>query len=194
MDSQTDLTEVKRSTSSSDFDNNLASALPVLFEEGKWQVRSMDIRPGKAEALWAVVSKFKTLFSDMSLNSYGTFVQAITDTDSVWYEICEGDQLAALIFLQGMSKLVDIEVHILALDRMPAEKAPVVKQLIRYVFKTYPMLHRMTTQPLTIYYAAIRLAKRVGFVEEGVKREAVLVHSKWADQAILGLLRRQGEG
>lgn len=167
--------------------------MPILFEEGKWQVRSMDIRPGKAEALWAVVSRFKTLFSDLSLNSYETFVQSITDTDSVWYEVCEGKRLAALIFLQGMSKLVDIEVHILSLDRMPAEKAEAVKHLIRYVFKTYPMLHRMTTQPLSIYYAAIRLAKKVGFVEEGVKREAALVHGKWADQAILGLLRRQGE-
>lgn len=168
--------------------------MPILFEEGKWQVRSMDIRPGKAEALWEVVSKFKTLFSDLSLNSFETFVYAITDTDSVWYEICEGDKLSALIFLQGMSKLVDIEVHILSLDRMPAEKAPAVKHLIRYVFANYPMLHRMTTQPLTIYYAAIRLAKKVGFVEEGTKREATLVNGKWADQAILGLLRRQGEG
>lgn len=153
----------------------------------------MDIRPGKAEALWEVVRRFKTLFSDMSLNTYETFVEAITNTDSVWYEICEGERLSALIFLQGMSKLVDIEVHIIALDRMPAEKADAVRQLIRYVFKNYPLLHRMTTQPLTIYYAAIRLAKKVGFVDEGVKREAALIHGKWADQAILGLLRRQGE-
>lgn len=150
----------------------------------------MDIRPGKAEALWEVVSKFKTLFSDMSSGSFEMWATLITDTDSIWFEICEGDRLAALVVFQHMHQLIDVDVHILALDRMPAEKVDVVKKILAYVFREYPMLHRITMQPPTIFYAAIRLARKAGFVDEGVKRETVIIRGKWADQAIMGLLRR----
>lgn len=189
MDIISDIREVDTVASNLPDHNLLASKLPVIIEEGRWQVRSMDLRPGKAEALWAIVSKFKTLFSDMSGGTFDMWATLITDPDSIWFEICEGERLGALVVFQHMSQLLDVEVHIVALDRKPAEKVEAARLLFKHVFAEYPMIHRVTMQPLTIFYAAIRLAEKLGFVHEGTKREAALIRGKWANQAIMGLLR-----
>ena len=152
----------------------------------------MVLVPGKAEALWETVSKFRTLFSDFNPGDLAMWVSMLTDQDSVWIEICEGQKLVVLCTFKGLtSQVIDAECHFLALDRMPAEKVEVVRKVIAWIFTEYPMLHRITMSPPTLYYAAIRAALKIGFIHEGIKRETVLIRGRWASQAIMGILRRE---
>lgn len=151
----------------------------------------MVLTPGKAEALWEIVSKFKTLFGDFSAKTFETWAVMLTDPDSVWVEVCEGQRIAGLGIFKGMSALTECECHFLALDRQPAEKADAWRKILEWIFTQYPMLHRVTMSPPTIYYAAIRTALKIGFVHEGVKRETVMLRGRWIGQEIMSILRRE---
>lgn len=152
----------------------------------------MVLTPGKAEALWEIVSKFKTLFTDFTEGSFETWGAMLLDADTIWIEICEGDRLACMAVFKGMSaSMFDVECHFFALDRMPAEKVDACKAIIPWVFRQYPMLHRITMKPPTMYYAAIRLAERIGFIHEGVMRETMPIRGRWANQKIMSILRSE---
>lgn len=153
----------------------------------------MVLTPGKAEALFEIITKFKTLFTDFSQNSYPTWVAMITDPDSIWVEVCEGQRLAGLGTFKGMSQLLECECHFFALDRQPAEKAAAWRKILEWVFVQYPLLHRVNMNPPTIYYAAIRTALKIGFVHEGTRRETVLIRGRWTDQTVMSILRREAQ-
>ncbi len=52
-------------------------------------------------------------------------------------------------------------------------------------------LHRITASALTTNEASKRVLKRVGFVEEGVSRDASFVDGEWCDMVRYGLLREE---
>ncbi len=192
MDSSNDNVAVISRASSSDTDNNLASPADAIMTIGRWDIRPMVLTPGKAEALWEIVSKFKTLFTDFTAGNYEVWATMLTNPDSMWIEICEDQRLACMGVFQGMSaSMFDAECHFFALDRMPAEKVDACKAIIPWVFSQYPMLHRITMKPPTMYYAAIRLAEKIGFVPEGIMRETMPIRGRWANQKIMSILRSE---
>ena len=65
-----------------------------------------------------------------------------------------------------------------------------VSVLCRYAFITRG-LHRLQAETLTDNYAMINVAKRNGFVEEGLLRRSEWVNGQFSDLVILGLLAEQ---
>ncbi|MGL4636544.1 MAG: GNAT family N-acetyltransferase [Beijerinckiaceae bacterium] len=51
-------------------------------------------------------------------------------------------------------------------------------------------LHRLTIRVLAFNERAIKAYEKIGFVREGVEREAARVGDKWIDDVIMGLLQR----
>jgi hypothetical protein len=193
VDNNTDIPQVGHLTSNVQFDNLLASEAEPIFSVGRWDVRPLVLTPGKAEALWEIVSKFKTLFSDFSPKNFDSWAVMLVDPDSIWIEVCEGRRLAGIGTFKGMSALTECECHFFALDRQPAEKADAWRKTLEWIFTQYPMLHRVTMNPPSIYYAAIRTALKIGFVHEGVKRETLMIRGRWTNQTIMSILRREAE-
>lgn len=71
--------------------------------------------------------------------------------------------------------------------------APFLRQVIERVF-TEPGFERIELNVYTFNDAAIRTYRRLGFVQEGVRRSAVRVGSQRWDTAMFGLLRSEAVG
>lgn len=168
----------------------------VIVSLDKYYVRPMSLSWPKLMILWEQLKKFKTLFSDLTRGDLGNFIKYVSNRDTLWLEVWEdkggerGHELVGIISLEGMHQIVDAEAHVLFLDRELADKVPICKATIKWLFQTFP-LHRLTVQIPTIYYAPVRMVRNLGFKPEGKKRQAVLISGKWQDVFILGLTRSE---
>lgn len=171
---------------------------PIL-QVGPWNVREMVLSWEKVESLWLMMQKHKTLFSDLTRNDFSNFFKAVTQPKTLWFEIWQaalpapGDEvLVGMVWLSEIEMTVDGTAHMVFFDRQPAEKKMVCRELIKWVFRQYP-LHRVTVTPPEMYHATHRLLEALGFTKEGVKREAVLIGGRWNDIRIYGLTRSEVE-
>lgn len=147
----------------------------------------------KVETLWETMGKYKTLFSDLTRNDFANFFRAITQPNTLWFEVWQNEkELVGVIWLSNIEMTVDGVAHMVFFDRQPSEKKPVCRELIKWVFKNYP-LHRVTVTPPELYHATHRLLEALGFTREGTKREAVLIGGRWNDVRIYGLTRAEVE-
>jgi RimJ/RimL family protein N-acetyltransferase len=163
----------------------------VLFEVDKWQVRELSgLSPDKVDALWQMLQKHKTLFSDVTAGNKENFVQALIAPNTMWFEVREEGVLVGVIWFGQMYEVTDCLAHMVFFDRRPAEKLEVSREMMRWMFKSFP-IHRITVMPPVIYYAVIRLLEKLGMRQEGRKRESVLLGGKWVDQLIFGILRTE---
>lgn len=170
----------------SHYDPNL-----LIAEFDRWKIQELIITPEKAAWIWEEMNKYRSLFSDITKGDLANFTRMLSQTDSLWFEVLdENEDIVGILYALNMHEVIDCEVHILFFDRKPAEKVLLCKQAVAWVFQRYP-LRRMTAIVPSIYYRTIKLAKNIGFKEEGRKRESALLGNKWVDEVILGILRRE---
>jgi hypothetical protein len=143
-------------------------------------------------SLWDKLKRFRTLFSDLTQGDLRNFVAYLLNKDTMWLEITEDSRLSGIVVLEGLSKVIDAEAHVLFMDRELSNKVPVCKAIIKWIFSVLP-LQRLTVQIPTIYMGPVRLVNELGFRREGKKRQAVLISGKWIDVFILGLTRPEAE-
>lgn len=159
---------------------------------GEWSVVELALTPEKLKWIWEEMNRFRTLFSDFTRGDFDTFYAVITSHDSVWLEILDGQgQTVGIAYWTDMLRMLDAECHLIFFDGKPAEKTELCREIARWFFIEYPQFHRMTATLPHIYHATIRLAKRIGFVEEGRKRQARLIGGRLVDEVILGLLAEE---
>lgn len=167
----------------------ISTSEPVITLD-EWEVKEMELGWPKIMRLWGKVNEHKSLFSDLTRNNFTNFVRYITQAQSIWLEIYQNGNLVGIICFTGMQAVVDIEVHMIIFDRHPAEKLPIVKEIIRYMFRNFP-INRITAHAPEMFYGTIRLLKKVGFTEEGRKRQARCMSDKWFDVMIYGITREE---
>ena len=185
MDSLSDHSEVQCGQRSH-YDENL-----LIAEFDRWRVQELIITPEKAAWIWTEMNKYQSLFSDLVKGDLRNFTAVMTEPDSLWFEVLdENEDIVGLLYVTQLGRIIDCEVHLLFFDRHPAEKVLLCKQVVLWMFEHYP-LRRMTATVPSIYYRTIKLAKNVGFKEEGRKRESQLLGNKWVDDVILGILRHE---
>lgn len=185
MDELADYIEVHRGQRSH-YDPNL-----LIAEFDRWKVQEMLMTPEKVAWLWEEMHKYRSLFSTLTENDLRNFTAIMALPDTLWTEaIDEDENIIGILYVTDLARTIDCEVHIMFFDRKPAEKVHLCKQALAWVFERYP-LRRMTATIPSIYYRTIKLAKNIGFKEEGRKRESQLLGNKWVDEVILGILRHE---
>jgi hypothetical protein len=147
----------------------------------------------KVQGLWQRVREIRALFSDLTQNDFSNFFQALTHQNSLWFEIWDDEELSGIVWLADTHLVIDAVAHMMFLDSRPAEKKPVVRELIRWVFEHYP-LQRMTAFVPEPYHATKRLTESLGFQYEGQKRDAVMLSGRLHNLWMYGLTRRRLEG
>lgn len=187
----------------------LSSPVEPILVVDRWEIKEMVLTWEKTEALWNLLSQYRSLFSDLTRGDLGNFINVITQNNTLFFEVWErflpggpssevnviaqGDgSLVGLIWLTDIESMVDAEVHMAFFDRKPREKKSVVLALMKWVFNHYPM-HRVTASVPDIYHAQHRFVKALGLVQEGVKRQAIMSAGTWHDVYLFGLLRSEAE-
>ena len=95
---------------------------------------------------------------------------------------------AALEWRHGVARLARICISPSLRGRGLA--VPFLQQIIRSIFAD-PTFERIELNVYTFNEAAIRTYRKLGFVEEGIRRSVVKVGNARWDSAIFGLLRRE---
>jgi len=162
-----------------------------ILQVGMWEVREMVLTKEKVERIWKLLQDYRTLFSDLTRGDYNAWVQYITDPNTYWLEIYGEKDLVGVVYFEQLNAMIDFEGHMMFFDRRPAEKKEVLRELLKFMFARFDLLNRITLNVPKMYYATRRLALAMSFVEEGTKREAVMIGGKWCDLISYGILRRQ---
>lgn len=162
----------------------------ILIVFDRWLVQELTLTYEKANWIWDQISKFRVLFSDLTRGDSRNFQALLEDPFTYWLEIIDKDtkEITGLIYLTGMYEVVDAQVHILFFDRKPAEKLALCKMIAKFLFIHFPQLHRLTAAMPELHYNTIRLAKKIGFKDEGRRRQVRLIGGRWIDEVVLGLL------
>jgi hypothetical protein len=170
--------------------NTALYTLPPLIEHEQYTVRELTLSWEKVALLWEMISKFRTLFSDLTRGDINNFLRFIMDTDSVWLEIYNAGNLNGIVCLTNLQKVIDTDAHVIFFDREVANKVDICKAIVRWAFDTLP-LQRMSVDVPVIYHRTIRLVRNIGFKHEGERRQAVLIGGHWLNVLQFGILRRE---
>lgn len=147
----------------------------------------------KLATLWLTISKYRTLFSDLTRGDLDNFLRFVTTGHSVWLEVYERDNLMGVICLTNMEQIIDTDAHVIFFDRHVADKTPICKLVVKWVFDNFPIQRISVTIP-RFYYATWRLVEAIGFKREGEKRNAALIGGRWANTYIYGITRQEAAG
>lgn len=161
------------------------SRLLVKFD--KWEMYEMVLTPPKVEWLWREHQKYPSLFSDLTRGNLDNFIAAMYAPNTFWTELYEGDTLIGLLYLVNMHQVIDCDCHVLFFDRKTKDKIALCREALRWVFKEF-RFHRVSAQVPEIYHATLRLVKGIGFKQEGLRRETLLIGGKWVGEIQFGLL------
>lgn len=169
--------------------SDVVSDRPII-EHGAYKVRMMSLTWNKLLLIWAQLKRFRTLFSDLTKGDLENFIRYISSRDTLWLEVYKGKELVGIVTLEGMHKIIDVNAHVLYLDRDLADKVEVSKKIISWLFENFPF-QRISVEVPEMYYATSRLVMNLGFRKEGKKRQAVLMGGKWLDVYLFGLIRSE---
>lgn len=165
----------------------------MIVSDGRWTVKSMVLTWPKIDLLWKKVSKINALFSDLTKGDFSNFFNALTSRSTLWFEIWRDDEeIVGMVWMTDTHMLIDGTCHMMFLDSRPAEKKPLVKKLIKWVFANYPF-QRITAFVPEQYFGAIRITEGLGFKCEGRKHEAVLIKGRWSNLLMFGITRGRVE-
>ena len=148
--------------------------------------------PERLQWLWNEMNKYRTLFNDFTRGNPESFEASVLDPYSYWIEIVgKDDQMAGVLFIDGLNTLVTARMHLILLDRNAANKVKICSIIIDHIFRRFIALRRLTIVLPEIYHATIRLVKKLRFVHEGTLRESELIGGRWVNECIYGILARE---
>lgn len=165
---------------------SLATEPLILLEP--YEVFEMHFTLEKAKWLWTEMNKYRTLWNDFTRGDFDSWFAILTAKDAYWLEVTKDGETVGVVYWTDMIQIVDVQVHCMFFDRNLANKVEVCQRIAAWFFITFPECHRMTATIPAIFHATSRLLKRVGFKEEGRKRQSLLMHGNRVDQMIFGLL------
>lgn len=160
-----------------------------LVSDGLYDIQHLSLTPQKLAWIWDMVKSYKTLHSDYGDKTGNTFVNRITSNSSVWFQVMQGDVMVGVVFADLMNGWTDMEGHFFFFDKKPTEKIKVCQNLLKWLFVEFPSLDRISVNVPSIYFSTKRLVLRLGFKEEGAKRNGTRIGGRTHDLVAYGILR-----
>lgn len=138
------------------------------------------------------VLKHDVLFGDFHKGDPEAFLSVVLDPRGVWFDVEKDDDQIGLAYITKVIPLHDANAHFVVWNSRVRGTEPIFKCLIRWTFEHYN-LQRITAEIPVYQHGVIRFARRLGFVEEGQRRNAVFYKDKWFSSIMLGILRSEVE-
>jgi hypothetical protein len=150
----------------------------ILHEFGKGDGY---LDPTKIRDMWAAVKGHKVLFSDQTFGKAELFLTVLLDPTSVWLDIVRlpEDESVGVIHLSNVIPGFDAKGHFWIWDGAARPRKEIFFQAMEWVFERYG-LHRLSAEVPAYQHGVLRfLTKHLRFVQEGVRREAVMYEGHW---------------
>ena len=180
--------------------DNLILEIPCTDRAGEdmYQVRllrefdqNIALDAWKLRDLWAEFRKHDVLFSDYTAGKFVPFFVVLMDPRAVWMEIVkasEPDKPIGVAYITSVKPGHEADGHFAFWDSGGRGREPVVLYIAEWVMDRYD-LHRLNAATPAYQHGVIRFIQRVGFVKEGVKREAVLYKGQRGPLVTFGILK-----
>lgn len=163
-----------------------------------YAVRAISWDLAKVEKYWDNISAFGIFSDNMPKNALG-FLNLVMQSDAIWFEVVdityEDEKVVGMIYLTHMitgstSPFIQADWHAMVWDAKAGTRRPVFKAAIQALFQQFGF-HRLRAEIPLKFGGVIRQAKKLGFVEEGVMREAVLYDGVWFNTLSMSILEKE---
>lgn len=168
-----------------------------ILQHGPFVAHEMIFTPDRIREFWARIQRFPTLFTDTTRGKPENLWTIVSRIDSTWVEVWEyrsdgsGVDWVGVLYLTDIQPGIDASVHVIFFDFKSMRKYDgLCLAMLRWAKKRF-VLHRYTACVPTIYFETRSMLKRLGFKQEGRKREAMLMDGKWMHEDIFGLLTKE---
>lgn len=159
-------------------------------------VRLMKMTRENLRTFWEKSKQHKTLFSQEIRDDFEKFVNVIFSQQGKDLELSGlfwvVDNFVGVFYMTEIRVPFDAMTHYTFFDGRHRGRTNLVKQMLRYLFKTYKFRRLSTEVPL---YAKQQthnfVQKSLGFKHEGRKRKACLFDGEWFDVILYGILREE---
>lgn len=146
----------------------------------------------KIGEVYVTASKFDILFSDYSKGDPELFVRQFLNPRGAWFSVekqSTGEEVGVL-YLTELNPYWDAFAHISFWDSILPGREPVIWDTAQWVMETYA-LPRLSAEVPTYQKHFNRFVRKLGFREEGLKRQAGLREGKRVDHYLYGMLANE---
>lgn len=152
------------------------------------------LTPEKIKELWLEYSQHDTLFSDYTRGAVAPFLTMLFDPRSIIAEIYHLglEQPIGALMLTRILPRFDATAHFTLWDSKAPGREPIFIGMMQLWMKEFN-LHRLSVEVPGVHSGVKRMIKRLGFVEEGIRREASIHRDRWVDMTLFGILRSEVE-
>lgn len=142
----------------------------------------------KIQSLWEKIQSFPEMFDDLSRKDSNAFMERLMDRNSLYWEI--GDEVG-LATATHIRPRVDAIVHLIMFDRRLRGREGILKEILADLFQLAQLRRVTAITPTDRTPTTRKLLERLGFVREGVMRDALLVDGKYFNLDVYGMLREE---
>lgn len=140
-----------------------------------WRPTSFDL-----ERTWMEYSKYRVLFSDITVNDFQTFFGMVMAPGTVVLDIKHQGETVGLLYATELRVGTSALGHYVFWDRRTAGRQRLILTLLRTGMKELA-LHRIAMSIPIYAYHALRRVYKMGLRIEGRRREGILYEGKWQD-------------
>lgn len=137
--------------------------------------------------LWNKLQEFPQVFDDFGKGNFDEFVGKLFHRNNLFFDIGDGLGIACGF---GVRPGLDMVLHLVMFDKRLRGREPLFLEMMGFCFDRLK-LRRMTAIIASDCQTAIRLVQRLGFVREGVMREALKRNDHLFDVECYGILREE---
>jgi RimJ/RimL family protein N-acetyltransferase len=147
----------------------------------------------KMAEIWLNAKKHPVLFGDDTVFSLREFVALLLSPIGVWMDVSdESGKQIGVFYVTSVIPGFDATGHFAFWDSIASGRQYLVHCVMKWVMDRYK-LHRLSAETPPYQTGTIRFLKKLGFVEEGERREAVKHGGEWKPLAMFGILDHELE-
>lgn len=149
--------------------------------------------PEKVAEIWERIRGFEVLFSENTQGRVEPFLSILMNPRSVWLEIYrlgEGEGPIGIVYISSVIPNYDAKGHFAFWDSKVRGRQIIFWRIMKWMFSQYK-LHRISAETPPYQRGVIRLLRRLGFVEEGERREAINSRERWWPLIEFGILESE---
>lgn len=179
--------------------DNLVLEIPCQDRVGEaiFQIRILrefgqnyGMSPAKIAELWKISSEHRVLFSDETDGKVEPFILLALNPASVWLEMLRDSKTVGVAYVTSVIPGYDAEAHFAFWDKIAKGRESLILMTAEWLMDRYS-LRRLSASTPPYQSGTMKFIERLGFVQEGVKRDAVLYRGELFPLVQFGLTRAE---
>lgn len=159
-------------------------------------IYKVKLTPDNLKLFWDKAKVYPTLFNVELQDSFEKFLSVFLYTDSAGNVEGKGllwkmDNMVGMFYLTDIDPGNDALVHVSFFDGRIRGREQVTCDLIKHVFEHYKFRRLTAHIPLFAIEATHAFTRRIGFKQEGRKRQSSFFKNRWFDTMQYGILSEE---